>query len=212
MEQPVNGSVTSARNSTSVLTPVLISGVSLRPGADWYKICVSEEDRKPGDPIVDLALAGVTTGPKGELQRAEVLAALNPGYGAWVLEFLKHLHFVPRRRDGVPEPGSTLVLVRGVVDTDRIHSSPFPPAASLWVAEYARASTGLEIPLVNVVLLEPPLPEKPLVHPNGLQQDSSSSSACVQYYGQGSEWSVNVRRAVASSPGIPEPNARPGTW
>ena len=205
-QRPVDGAESPTSDGASVLTPVAVGGMALRPGWDWYKTCLSAEDQTTREPVVDLALARATVSAKGKLEKAEVLDALSPRYEAWVLEFLKHLHFVPRTRAGVPESGSTLLLARAIVDMDRIHISPFPPAASPWVADYASRATGVEIPLVNIVLLEPPLVGKPPGQSGGPPHQDLSSSACVQYYGQGSDWSLNVVREVGSSAGDGEPD------
>ncbi len=85
-----------------MLTPVVVGGMALSPSWDWYKTCVGAEDRTPGEPVVDLALARATVSAKGELQKAEVLDALSPRYEAWVLEFLKHLHFFSPDKGGGP--------------------------------------------------------------------------------------------------------------
>jgi hypothetical protein len=167
--------------STEVLSPALLLGESTS-NPPWGKLRLPVAPKGFRGPFVDLVLARVIVGTRGEIEDAAVIQAQTPDLADWFSNFIEHQQFQPATADGVAQESTVLLLVRAIVSRHCVHQTKAPAWDVDWVREYAKSLPMTTVPPVITVYLGP---EAESYWDTGFPPDFSVVSI-------GSGWSISV--------------------
>lgn len=178
----------------AVRIPVTIWATSFPvPTPEWARLRPSGLPRQNDATGTDLVLAEVEVGsrPAARALGVRVLEARSQSVRDWVEHLVPHLRFDPAQDDSSPHAARALILVRvGPLRAWNGVEIPFVPSDSPWVRKYLSASQEKEILPVSVIALGPCIPDT--LPATGLIT-RRAPRGCVQFYGEETGWSVNVR-------------------
>ncbi|MBZ5668824.1 MAG: hypothetical protein LAO04_03745 [Acidobacteriia bacterium] len=175
-----------------VRRPPSVVATSRHATDTWQLLCLNQGAGAPTPAVLDLLLAEAEIDGSGHVAGMNVLNVISPQVQAWFQEFVPHLRFRPATEGLKPRSAETLLLVRAMMPSMRPGIAAPPPRDSDWVRQDEEKKDDNDPPWINVILLDRPVEEaaggKETVPP----MIPTSLALCFEYYGTGTEWSVDT--------------------
>jgi len=188
---PLTASVVSS--AAAVDRPASVAATSRHATDTWQRLCLDQATSAATPPTMDLLLAEAEIDASGEATGMDVLNVISSEVQTWFQAFAPHLRFRPATEDLRPRSAKTLLLVRAVMPTMRHGVVVPPPRDSDWVRQQLENANYTDLPWINLVLLDRAVQEPAAGNEAVQPLIPTSAPHCLEYYGTGTEWSVNTR-------------------
>ena len=178
------------------------------PVPDWAQMRLGPLVGQNNAPVIDLAFAVADVDSSGGMSRMRVLDAKSEGVRQWIANLEPHLHFIPAMQDNIPQGGRALILFRtGPLRLFKPGEVQFAPEDTPSVKRFVSSLQGNEIPPVIVVELRKCTDWSDI---GGGMASPPPASDCVEYFGDGTAWSLDIWEAALLPSSRGRSSERPG--